>query len=235
MVGIDRHHVARSIAAVAVMAKAPTPGRVKTRLSPPLAPREAAALYRCLLLDTVACAKSVRDVTAVVAYTPAARRAAFEALCPGVGLMPQHGADLGARLAGVFARLFARGFRAAVAIGSDTPTLPARYVRDAVGILLGGQADVVLGPARDGGYYLIGLRSPEPDLFTGVPWSTGAVYATTIARARRASLSVASLPPWDDVDTIEDLGRLASALAGRRGAVAPRTRRWLAGDGAYRR
>ncbi|MBI1733551.1 MAG: TIGR04282 family arsenosugar biosynthesis glycosyltransferase [Candidatus Rokubacteria bacterium] len=216
------------------MAKAPTPGRVKTRLSPPLIPREAAALYRCLLLDTVACATSVRDVTTVVAYTPVARRATFEALCPGVALMPQRRGDLGTRLAGVFARLFARGFRAVVTIGSDTPTLPVRYLGDAVGMLLGRAADVVLGPARDGGYYLVGLRSPAPHLFTGMPWSTRAVCAITLARARHAGLSVASLPPWDDVDTIDDLRRLASSLARRPGTAAPRTRGWLA-EGAHRR
>jgi rSAM/selenodomain-associated transferase 1 len=222
--------------AVAVLAKAPLPGFAKTRLIPALGAEGAALLQARLIEHAVATACVARVGPITLWAAPDETHPLFHAIAArlGVALARQRGGDLGARLAGVFARLFARGFRAAVAIGSDAPTLPPRYLRDAVGILLGGEADVVLGPARDGGYYLIGLRSPAPRLFTGVPWSTGAVYESTIARARRANLSVASLPPWDDVDTIEDLGRLASALARRRGAVAPRTRRWLAGDGADR-
>ena len=110
----------------------------------------------------------------------------------------------------------------------DTPGLPDRYLRKALRTLTAHRADLVLGPARDGGYYLIGLTSPAPELFDGVPWSTKHVYATTLERARRLGLRVASLPPWEDVDTPDALGRLAATLARASGTIAPRTKRWLA-------
>ena len=213
---------------IVIMAKAPTPGRVKTRLTPALSPRQAAILYRCFLEDTIARAKTIREAALVVAYSPATCRATFEALCPGVALLPQRGRGLGARLAAVVGRLLREGRRPVIVIGGDTPGLPDRYLRKALRTLTAHRADLVLGPARDGGYYLIGLTSPAPELFDGVPWSTKHVYTTTLERARRLGLRVASLPPWEDVDTPDALGRLAATLARASGTIAPRTKRWLA-------
>ena len=214
--------------AVVVFAKAPRPGAVKTRLCPPLSPAAAARLYRCFLLDTLDGVRALAGVTPVIAYAPRRARALFAARHPGVRLLPQVGSDLGARMAGVFQRLFARGFDAVVIIGSNSPTLPRRHLRSAIRIL--GGADGVIGPSADGGYYLIGLRAPCPTLFAGVPWSTNRVLAVTLCRARRTGRRLRRLPAWYDVDTPDDLRRLAAELRATRTSAA-RTRRWLRGPG----
>jgi rSAM/selenodomain-associated transferase 1 len=200
---------------------------VKTRLCPPLSPAAAARLYRCFLLDVVDHVKALGGITPVIAYAPRRARAFFAAAQPGVLLVPQAGPDLGTRMAGVFTRLFARGFRAVIVLGADSPSLPSRHLRAAIRALAGPTADGVIGPSDDGGYYLIGLRAPCPELFAGVAWSTSRVLAQTLARARRAGRRLRSLPAWYDVDTVEDLRRLATELRSGRGRPA-RTRRLLA-------
>ena len=185
---------------------------MKTRLCPPLSPGAAARLYRCFLLDTTDQVRALAGVTPVVAYAPRRGRAFFAAAHPGMLLVPQVGRDLGARMAGVFARLFARGFDAVVIVGSDSPTLPPGRLRAALRALRAGTVDGVIGPSEDGGYYLIGLRAPCPRLFAGVPWSTERVLARTLANAAREGCRLAALPAWYDVDTLEDLRRLAVEL-----------------------
>jgi rSAM/selenodomain-associated transferase 1 len=212
--------------AVVVFAKAPRAGAVKTRLCPPLSPAAAARLYRCFLLDTLDRVRAVGGITPVIAYAPRRARAFFAAAQPRMRLVPQTGSDLGARMAGTFERLFARGFTAVVMVGADSPTLPPDYLRAAVRTLGAGTVDGVLGPSDDGGYYLIGLRAPCPELFAGVPWSTGRVLAETLERGRRAGWRLGSLPGWYDVDSVEDLRRLAAELRTTRG-LAVRTRRLL--------
>ena len=212
--------------AVVVFAKAPRAGVVKTRLCPPLSPAAAARLYRCFLLDVVDGVRALGGITPVIAYAPRRARAFFAAAQPGMLLIPQTGADLGARMAGAFERLFARGFRAVVILGADSPTLPPRYLRAAIRALRSATVDGVIGPSDDGGYYLIGLRAPCPALFDGVAWSTGRVLAQTLDKARRAGRRLGWLPAWYDVDTIEDLRRLVAELRTRRGSAA-RTRRLL--------
>lgn len=213
--------------AVVVMAKAPRPGRVKTRLCPPLSPSAAARLYGCFLSDTVDLVRAVKATTPVLAYAPASARAFFGSRCPDFFLVRQRGRDLGRRLAGAFATVFAGGAPAVAAIGGDTPTLPAAFISQAIALLTDGGRDLVLGPSADGGYYLVGLRAPRPDLFDGIPWSTPHVAAETLRRAAQAGLRVACLPPWSDVDTPADLAALATALRGD-AAAAPHTRRFLA-------
>lgn len=212
--------------AVAIVAKAPRPGAVKTRLCPPLRPREAAALSRCFLRDKIAQVRSLTGVTPVIAYAPAGERPLFERLAPDFVLVPQRGDDLGARLASLLGALLRRGHRAALAIDSDTPTLPTELLRRAVDLAASADVDLVLGPAEDGGYYLIGVRADRPALFHEIPWSTSTVLATTLGRARTAGLRSACLPAWFDVDTPADLERLRSALAEAPHA-APSTRRFL--------
>lgn len=218
----------RRRAAIVVMAKAPRPGEVKTRLCPPLSLAHAAALYRCFLVDTVAQAKRLERAATAIAYTPLGARVVFEEACPGFILIPQRGDDLGARLASTFEQMFALGFAAVVAMGADTPTLPLAYLERAIELVRHPGGDVVLGPTDDGGYYLIGLRALHRTLFEGIPWSTGRVLAETLRHAERAGLTAACLPPWRDVDTVEDLRALEAALRGGDGGTARKTRRFLA-------
>jgi rSAM/selenodomain-associated transferase 1 len=196
------------------MAKVPEAGHVKTRLCPPLTPDEAASLARCFLLDRVEQLGEVADSDALVAFSPRERAAEMRALVPvSVRLVPQEGPDLGARLDRVLTDLLAEGYRAAIAVDADSPTLPTMYLRRACAELCDGAADVVVGPCEDGGYYLIGLRAPIPALFADMPWSTSGVTAETLARARRLGLRFAVLPSWFDVDRAEDLTRLGGVPA----------------------
>ena len=209
------------------MAKVPGAVPVKSRLSPALSPARAAELYRCFLLDKLDAVASLSTVSGVVAYTPPEATAALRALAPpGLRLLAQEGADLGERLANVMRTLLADGHPAALAIDSDSPTLPMTYVLDAARILGERAADVVLGPCDDGGYYLIGLRTPEPTLFHDIPWSTSEVFEATLAAARRLGLRAHRLPAWFDVDTEADLIRLRVELAAHGGGPA-RTRAFL--------
>ena len=213
--------------AVAIMAKAPRPGTVKTRLCPPLVAAEAAALYRCFLLDKIATVGALADTRPVIAYTPDDARAEFGELAPGFTLVAQHGPDLGARLHGALAALLVAGHAGAIAVDSDTPTLPSAFLQQAVDCLSGPGPDVVLGPTEDGGYYLIGVRSPHRELFERVPWSTPEVLEVTRRRAATAGLRVIDLPSWFDVDTPDDLERLRTMLAGDEDSAC-QTRRFLA-------
>ncbi len=202
--------------AVAVMAKTPGVGVVKSRLHTVLTPARATALYRCFLLDRLDAVVGLQDVSPFVAFTPESAERIMKELAPaGIQLVPQRGADLGARLAALLTDLLERGHAGAIAIDSDSPTLPMAYVADAARALAAGDCDVALGPCEDGGYYLIGLRSCEPALFENMPWSTSAVFPLTLARAQARGLSVHVLPPWFDVDTEKDLRRLGADLISR--------------------
>lgn len=217
----------KTTVAVAIMAKAPRPGDVKTRLCPPLSPAQAADLGRAFLLDKIAQVRALRGVTPAIAFTPEGEQALFERLAPGFTLVPQRGNDLGARLHGTLDELLRRGHAAALAIDSDTPTLPSECLEQAVSVSGADDVDVVLGPTEDGGYYLVGVREARRELFEAIPWSTAAVLTTTLARARAAGLRTLCLPSWFDVDTPADLERLRAALAAAPDAAAE-TRRLLA-------
>ena len=200
--------------AVAVMAKVPGATTVKSRLHSSLTPERATELYRCFLLDRLDALAALPGIAPVIAFTPDDARSALEALAPpGFGLVPQRGADLGQRLANLLADLIGRGHPAAIAIDSDSPTLPMAYVLEAALNLERNAADVVLGPCDDGGYYLIGVRAPQPALFEGIPWSTERVTPVTLEKARGLGLRVHLLPSWFDVDTEADLRRLHGELA----------------------
>jgi rSAM/selenodomain-associated transferase 1 len=213
--------------AVAIMAKMPQGGEVKTRLSPPLSLADAAELYRCFLLDKIEQVIALKAATLAIAFTPAEARDFFEKAAPGFILVQQRGADLGDRLANSLGELLARGHGAAVAIDSDTPTLPVDFLQQAVDQLTTSEIDLVLGPTEDGGYYLIGLRAMHRELFETMAWSTSTVLSETIRRAGAKGLRVACLPAWYDVDTPEDLGRLRVELAAGGDTAAARTRTFL--------
>jgi rSAM/selenodomain-associated transferase 1 len=204
---------ARLPPAVAVMARVPGAGPVKSRLHDVLTPAQATDLYRCFLLDRLDGLAALPDLARVVAFTPPGAGAAMAALAPpGFRLLPQEGDDLGTRLTRLLGRLLGEGHCAALAMDSDSPTLPMAYVAEAARGLAAGEADVVLGPSDDGGYYLVGVRAPRPALFEAIPWSTPDVLAVTRARAAAAGLRVRLLPAWFDVDTAADLRRLRASL-----------------------
>jgi len=201
--------------ALAVMYKPPVAGRVKTRLTPPLTPEEAAGLYRAVLADVFAGASRVEGVELYAAATPAeddeekTEDPADDPVPGGFTRFTQAGEDLGERILSVFNRLFTGGHGRVVVIGSDSPDLPREYIEDAFGRLEeGGPETVVFGPAEDGGYYLVGMNTLQDAPFRDVPWSTPMVLEATLEGARGAGLSVELLDPWYDVDTPEDLGRL---------------------------
>ncbi len=212
--------------ALLVIAKRPAAGQTKTRLSPPLLPEQASALYECFLRDTLDVARAVPGVTRLAHYAPDAAAGYFQQLAPDFGLRPQVGDSLGPRLDEVLTRCLAEGFERAVIMDSDSPTLPPEYVAGAFAALDG--ADVVLGPCEDGGYYLIGLKHPQPRLLREVQMSTPNVLRDTLALAEQAGLRVALLPRWYDVDTAQELERLRADLAGHANGAAPHTRAFLA-------
>ena len=214
---------------VAIMAKAPSAGEVKTRLCPPLSVAEAAELYRAFLLDKIEQARTLEAASHAIAYTPDQGRGAFEGLAPDFILIPQRGDDLGRRLAASFAHFFAQGYAGVLLIDSDTPTLPTEFLLQALDLSAKADTDLVLGPSEDGGYYLVGLRAARPELFEDVPWSTSGVLLETMRRARGLGLDVAWLPRWFDVDTGPDLKRLRASLAATAGPAARHTRRFLDG------
>jgi hypothetical protein len=189
-----------------IFAKEPAPGQVKTRLCPPLTGEAAARLYRAFVDDILEEMVRLPELRLALAYAPAGAEAYFRDLAPsGVDLFPQEGADLGERMARAFGRGFDAGFDAVLLRGSDTPDLPGAVVLAAAEILESGAAPAVLGPSPDGGYYLVGLAAPQPELFREVAWSGAAVLADTLDRARRLGLKVHLLPEWPDIDTFQDL------------------------------
>ena len=199
--------------AVAVMAKVPGLEPVKSRMHEALTPELATLLYRCFLLDRLDGIAALPQVAPVLAFTPAHGRRRMEALAPPeFRLVAQEGPGLGERLSTLLAGLVADGHPGAIAMDSDSPTLPMEYVVEAAEALERGRADVVLGPTEDGGYYLVGLRRRQAALFTDIPWSTDQVFELTQKRAQRLGMRVHVLPEWFDVDTESDLRRLALDL-----------------------
>jgi rSAM/selenodomain-associated transferase 1 len=221
--------------ALAVMAKRPHAGEVKTRLCPPLTPDEAAELARCFLLDTLDRIRRVPDIERFLAFAPPDAERFFRSQAGGAfSLLPQQGSDLGERLADVSEALLAAGYPAVTIVGTDSPTLPDGVLHEAHAVLGRDGADLVLGPTEDGGYYLIGLRRPSRVLFEGIAWSTEAVLRQTLAKAEAAGLRTHILPAWYDVDVASDFQRLMHDLA-EYPASAPRTGAFLAGPSSRAR
>jgi len=195
-------------AAVAIMAKTPRAGEVKTRLCPPLSTEEAAELYRRFLLDKIEQVGMLRGAHPAIAYTPVEGRAVFEELAPGFALVPQQGVDLGARLANSFDRLFAEGYAAVLLIDSDTPTLPTGFLQRALDLIATPRVDVVLGPSEDGGYYLFGLRRYAPPLFAEIDWGGNNVMEMTYRQLAALGWRWNALDTLWDVDRPEDMEKL---------------------------
>jgi len=186
-----------------IFAKQPVAGRVKTRLTPPLRPEEACALYRVALRETVA---RLSAAPAAVVLCAAGRRSWFAGAFPGLPLLPQGRGNLGARLARATAALFAAGGGPVAVVGADSPDLPLPLISAAFAALA--DAEVAVIPCRDGGYALLALRRTAPALFAGIPWSTTEVLAATQQRATELGLRLATIGAWDDLDDLPSLHRL---------------------------
>lgn len=224
------------VCALAVMAKAPRPGKVKTRLSPPLTLEQTAALNVRFLRDTTANLATIPGSAGLVSYTPVGEEALFAGLLPETfALVAQRGDGFGERLLAAAEDILAIGYGAVCLIDSDSPTVPTAAFEQAVEALARPGDRVVLGPSHDGGYYLIGLKQAHREPFERITWSTGSVCAETLERCREAGLEVELLPTWYDVDDaatlamLEDelLNETAPAFTAEPGYAAPCTRELL--------
>lgn len=199
--------------AVVVMAREPVPGQVKTRLSPPLTSKQSASLYECFLHDTFA-ALTICENWKLWLAVPQGSEDYFKLhFTPGAGLLAQRGNSIGDRMHYLFAELFRKRYCRVVLTGSDLPTLPVAAFEEACAGLQQRDIDVVLGPALDGGYYLIGMKQPWRGLFRGIDWSSASVLDSTLSRAKKLKLRVKLLAPAYDIDVAEDLDRLRRDFA----------------------
>jgi len=193
---------------VLLFIKAPVKGQVKSRLAAAIGEEMALEVYTRFILD-IAGTVDASGYPLRICYSPPDAGDMFSSW-PGQGYpaMPQQGDDLGARMENAFHRIFSEGTDSAVLIGSDLPDLPATVIHDAFEALT--RSDAVIGPATDGGYYLIGFTRAAfaPRIFQGIAWSTDRVFEETMKKFREGSLRVGVLPEWSDVDTIEDLRTL---------------------------
>lgn len=201
---------------VVVFAKEPEPGEVKTRLADDIGEERAAALFECFLQDTAATVGALdgplgRPVSAVLAYSGDPDAEGFAAFRErNFTFIEQQGDDLGERLAQVSRECFDRGAHQLIIVGTDSPTLGSGHFMKAVNAM--GDHDVVVGPSFDGGYYMIGLDGPHPEIFEEIDWSTARVYEQTLQRCHASSLLCETLEFWYDVDTISDLKLLKTHL-----------------------
>ena len=187
------------------------PGCVKTRLAAAIGDLAASTLYRRFVLTLLQRFAGVGQ-RRVLAYTPAERRMEFESLAADDWLLAaQADGDLGGRMQDYYADAFRSGATRVVLIGSDSPNLPVDYVNDAFQQL--DKYPVVLGPADDGGYYLVGAAGSVPPIFAGIQWSSPRVWSQTVSRLRDADCPYGVLPAWYDVDDLASLRRIYRDMA----------------------
>lgn len=209
-----------------VMAKEPKVGSTKTRLCPPLSLEDAARLYEALLLDTLDLCSYLKNVDLAIAVTPPESMAYFQQIKPiNASLLPVECENIGACLKKVIEEQLNMGYSKVLVLNSDGPTLPARYIYQAIELL--DDFNLVLGPGIDGGYYLIGVTALHQTLFDNIDWSTPRVLQQSINRAKNASLTLALLPYWYDVDTVEDLHRLKGDIDQTSNERLVHTRKYL--------
>jgi rSAM/selenodomain-associated transferase 1 len=222
-----------NLCALAVMTKAPRAGQVKTRLTPPLTPEEAAGLNVCFLRDIFAAiSKAGHNARGIGCYTPVGSEEAYHDIVPAeFQLIAQRNGDFGERLAGAIEDLLAVSFGSVCLINSDSPTAPAVVFAEAVRLLSLPNEHIVIGPSDDGGYYLIGMKKLHPRLFERIDWSTDRVLSQTLERVAEIGLDVRFLPACYDVDDRTTLHRLCDDLLGpndsRDPEIAPATREFL--------
>lgn len=221
------------------MVKAPRVGEVKTRLVPPLSPEEASLLSACFIKDIVAnllTASQSVPADCYAAYSPAGSESLFrDLLPPQVRLLPPRSVGLANSLPDAIEDLLGGGHEGACLVNADSPTLPTSLLVDAVTRLSAPGDRVVLGPATDGGYYLIGVKRTHRQLFRDIDWSTERVYRQTAERAASIGLELETLPAWYDVDDAGSLDWLCRELFEdrrpaqclRHGYLASQTREFL--------
>jgi len=214
----------RSNRVLVIMAKAPRPGSVKTRLAPSLSSAAVTSFYCCLLDDTLTLARSLSDVEVAI-MCPASDVNELAQLAGNTAIVvAQKGEGLAAGLGSVFAH-FAEGHqRRIIAFNSDSPHLPRSVLEDAFETLTA--HDVVVGPTHDGGYYLVGATAFHPSLFARDGMGTSSALERLVSRARALELTVSFAPPFYDIDVVDDLTRLAEELR-LAPSRAPRTAMWL--------
>ena len=227
-----------SVAAIGIICKAPQPGRTKTRLATAIGAVAASELSACFLRDVAAAVDAVPETLSrrgYGVYAPAGGEHIMRGLLPATfGLLLQAGDDLGDVLFGAARDLLIDGHDCVLLVNGDSPTLPAGFLVQAIEALREPGDRMVLGPASDGGYYLIGLKHPHRQLFTRIAWGTETVARSTCERAAEIGLATTLLPEWYDIDDIETLGWLKDELAGnstrfRGGGLAPVSRAFLNG------
>ena len=216
-----------------VFLKHPEPGKVKSRLGAEIGHEKAACLYEAFVADTIErfCQSADR---LILGYSPdhkttlnwLRKQGSKDAIC-----WPQPDAHLGNRMASYFSFAFEQPeTKSAILIGSDSPTLPVTYIEQAYEWLY--SVDCVLGPSADGGYYLVGLSSPQPAMFEGIEWSSPSVLEKTVDRIQKLGLSMKLLPLWYDVDELDNLrmlrGHLLAMKQTGRTDLPRRTTEWLA-------
>lgn len=207
-----------------IMAKAPRPGSVKTRLAKSLPLQAATELYRCLLNDTIALAQALDGVKVAIMCPESDVEDLSHAVAEAVPVVAQTGDGLAAGLASVFAHFAASAQQRIVAFNSDSPHLPPSVLESAFDMLA--SCDLVVGPTHDGGYYLVGATASHPGLFMGDTMGTTSAFDALLTRARGIGLTVSLTDRFYDIDEAADLGRLAAELKGTPGK-APRTAEWL--------
>jgi rSAM/selenodomain-associated transferase 1 len=207
-----------------VMAKAPRPGAVKTRLAASLSPAAVTAFYCCLLKDTLALARSLQDVEVAIMCPETDVNELEQLAGSDASVVAQKGEGLAAGLTSVFAHFTENRWRRIIAFNSDSPHLPRAVLEDAFETLTA--HDVVVGPTHDGGYYLVGAKASYPTLFAGDGMGTSSALERLLSRARTLELSVGFADPFYDIDVADDLTRLAEELR-MAPARAPRTAAWL--------
>lgn len=194
-------------AAVILFTRVPRPGLTKTRLLPVLTPEDCAGLHRAFLRDLAVLYRRV-DAPLFVAHTPDPGWEELAECFPGATLFPQQGADLGEKMHHALCQVLSRGYDRVVLTGADLPALTAGHLEAALAILE--EKDLVLGPTSDGGYYLIGMKAPCPAVFRVEGYGGSSVFENTVAAAEAAGLTVGRAPGCDDVDSPEDLRKLAA-------------------------
>ncbi len=209
-----------------IFIKYPEPGRVKTRLAAHLGPEAACDLYQCFIEDIVNATDTLPAEKQICCHPPETMEKTARWLGGRRCVAPQTGKNLMERMQRAFEAAFARGTDQAALIGSDLPDLPGRLIIRAFDAL--SDADAVIGPAMDGGYYLIGFRRNgfTPAIFKDMTWSAPDVFGKTMAAFARAGRAVSALPAWNDLDEVADLRRMMQDAAARR--RAPRTAAYLA-------